>query len=84
MDDIFQEIDQLLEEMIFQQREKVYQTACEINPRLTRDDVLDAPGFSELASSPKFNYEDGILSGLISVQIALRANIYAKHRSSGL
>lgn len=80
LSEVFREIDQLLEEMISQQREKVYGVACEINPRLTRDDVLDAPGFPELASNPKFNYEDGILAGLISAQIALRANIYARYR----
>jgi hypothetical protein len=73
MDEIFREIDRLLEEMISQQREKVYEVAHEINPRLTQDDILDPSGFSELASNPRFNYEDGILAGLMSAQTAFRA-----------
>jgi hypothetical protein len=75
LNELFQAMDLLLEQMISQQREKVYQVAQEINPRLTWDDILDPPGFPELASNPRFNYEDGILAGLISVQMALRANI---------
>ena len=37
--------------------------------------------FPELVSDPRFTYEDGILAGLISAQIALRALIREQQES---
>ena len=64
--------DLLFDEMIEQQRSKVLAIARALNPRLTADDVMSPDDFPELAD-PKFAYEDGLLAGLISAQIALRA-----------
>ena len=61
-----------LDEAIAQQRAKVLALARRINPRLTDDDILSPMDFPELASDPQFNYEDGILAGLISAQAVLR------------
>lgn len=65
--------DRLFDEMIEQQRGKVLSMARSLNPRLTADDVMSPDDFPELASDPRFAYEDGLLAGLISAQIALRA-----------
>lgn len=73
MDVIFAEIEQLMEAMIGQQREKVLRIARSINPALTAEDVMNPQDFPELMRSGKYNFEDGILAGLISAQIALRA-----------
>jgi len=62
-----------LDAAIFQQRAKLLTLARRINPRLTDDDVLSPADFPELARDPQFNYEDGILAGLISAQAVLRA-----------
>ncbi len=62
-----------LGEAIAQQRAKVLALARRINPRLTGDDVLSPADFPELAGSPAFNFEDGVLAGLISAQAILRA-----------
>jgi len=69
------DLDALFDEMIAQQRDKVLRIARELNPRLTPDDVLSPQDFPELAADPRFAYEDGILAGLISAQIAVRARL---------
>ena len=67
------EMETLLEQMIVQQRGKVLAIARSLNARLTEDDILSPQDFPELAESARFNYEDGLLAGLLSAQIAIRA-----------
>ena len=66
-------IDGLLSEMIDQQRVKVLVVANGLDARLTQDDILSPQDFDVLAADPRFNYEDGLLAGLLSAQIAVRA-----------
>lgn len=61
--------------MIEQQRVKVLKLAREALPHLGPEDVLNPIDFPELKAHPTFEYEDGILAGLISAQIALRADL---------
>lgn len=67
--------DQLLDRMIEQQREKVLRLAREAIPHISPEDVMNPNDFPELKAHPTFDYEDGILAGLISAQIALRAEL---------
>ena len=62
-----------LDQAIEHQRAKLLALATRINPRLTADDVLSPADFPELAGDPQFNYEDGILAGLMAAQAILRA-----------
>lgn len=66
--------DAALEEAVVQQRAKLLALARRINPRLTDDDVLSPADFPELANDLQFNYEDGILAGLLAAQAVLRAS----------
>jgi hypothetical protein len=59
--------------MIIQQRAKVNRLAREAVPDITPDDVLNPHDFPELKEHPTFEYEDGILAGYISSQMAIRA-----------
>ena len=68
-------VEALLERMIEQQRTKVLKLAREALPHLGPEDVLNPFDFPELKAHPTFEYEDGILAGLISAQIALRAEL---------
>jgi hypothetical protein len=68
-----EEMETLLEQMIQHQRARVLALARAINPRLTGDDILSPDDFPELAADPRFTYEDGLLAGLLSAQMALRA-----------
>jgi hypothetical protein len=67
--------DSLLERMISQQREKVLRLAREAVPHVSADDVLNPHDYPELKAHPSFEYEDGILAGLLSAQMALRAEV---------
>jgi hypothetical protein len=68
-----EELERLLDEMIAQQRARVLVHARRLNGTLTDDDVQQPHDFPELAGSPEWNYEDGILAGYQAVQAAVRA-----------
>jgi hypothetical protein len=68
-------LEQLLDEMVAQQRARVLTHARRLNGKLTDDDVQQPHDFPELAGSPEWNYEDGILAGYQAVQAALRATL---------
>jgi hypothetical protein len=67
------ELERLLDEMVAQQRARVLAQARRLNGTLTDDDVQQPHDFPELAGSPEWNYEDGILAGYQAVQAAIRA-----------
>ena len=67
------EVERVLAELIAQQESKLRAYAARIDPKLTPDDLLQPHDFPSLARDPGFNYEDGVLAGLRSAAIALRA-----------
>lgn len=81
---VLQETDALFEELIAQQRRKVLRLAREAVPSLTFDDVLNPHDHPELKQHPTFEYEDGLLAGLLAAQMAVRARIAAPLRDQGL
>jgi hypothetical protein len=78
--DLIHEADALLSAMIDQQRAKVTSRAREVMPGCTFEDVLNPDGVEPLRGDAAFNYEDGILAGLISAQVALRARVFGPHQ----
>ena len=75
-------LENLFEQMIAQQRVKVLAVARSIAPRSTADDILSPQDFPELAEDPRFNYEEGLLAGLLSAQMAVRAEIRRRDSAS--
>lgn len=67
--------ERLFDTMIEQQRQKVLRLAREAVPHISPEDVMNPHDFPELKAHPTFEYEDGILAGLVSAKIALRAEI---------
>jgi hypothetical protein len=67
------ELDRLFDELIAHQRRRVLEFARRLNPRITDDDVLSPIDMPELARDPEWNYEDGLLAGYLSAQMAVRA-----------
>lgn len=65
-------ITQLLEEMVEHQQTKVLKVAREIIPDATPEDIRNPQDFPGLSDDSLFNYEDGILTGYLSMQTALR------------
>ncbi|MBA3603577.1 MAG: hypothetical protein H0W50_08050 [Parachlamydiaceae bacterium] len=68
------ELDQLLQELIDGQQKTLLQLARRIVPNATSDDILQPNDFPELENHPHFRYEEGLLAGLQSAQIALRCH----------
>lgn len=70
--------DRMFEQMIGQQRAKVLRLAREAVPNLGPEDVLNPHDFPELKAHPTFEFEDGLLAGLVAAHIALRAEIHLR------
>ena len=68
-------VDRLLTQMVDQQEHKVLTLARQMVPDLTPEDLRNPQDFAALARDPDFNYEDGLLAGLRSAQIAVRAEL---------
>lgn len=56
--------EELFDEMIAQQEEKVFKLAEKIIPHITREDILQPNDFPQLECNPFFRYEEGVLEGL--------------------
>ena len=67
-------LDRLLEEMIEDQRRRLLALAERLVPGLGPDDLLQPHDHPQLAASPDFNFEDGILAGYLAFRAALRAS----------
>jgi hypothetical protein len=67
-------VEDLLEEMIAEQRRRLSALAVRLAPELTDDDLLQPHDHVRLAASPDFQFEDGILAGYLAVRAALRAS----------
>ena len=68
-------LDRLLMEMVDQQHAKLLRLAREVVSDLTAEDLRNPQDFPQLSRDPQFNYEDGILAGLRSAHIAVRAEL---------
>jgi hypothetical protein len=66
---------QLYERMISQQQAKVLRLAREAVPNISPEELRNPHDFPQLKEHPTFEFEDGILAGLISANVALRAEI---------
>jgi hypothetical protein len=76
-----QSIDLLIEEMVQWQRKKLLEEGRKIVPTLTPDDVLQPNDFPELENNPEFRYEEGILAGYQSMQVAVRSQLNSEKRA---
>jgi len=61
-----------LQRMIDQQQHKCLELARRLRPGLTADDITQPHDFPELAHNWHWNYEDGMLAGLLAAQLTLR------------
>lgn len=63
----------LLKEIVEGQQKKVEKCGREILPHLTAEDLLQPNDFPELEHHPYFRYEEGVLAGIYTVQMAFQA-----------
>lgn len=63
-------LENLFEELIVQQRKKLFKYGKSIAPQVTEDDLLQPNDFPELENHPAFRYEEGVLEGLMTARMA--------------
>ena len=81
LEQLFADMEALLERIIGQQRDKVMAVALDILPHLQPEEIEDPQDHPEVAADPMFNHEDGLLSGLLSARAVLRSNIIDVYRA---
>jgi hypothetical protein len=78
MTEALEALEALFDTMVAQQRAKVLKLAREAVPNIGPEDVLNPHDFPELKAHPTFEFEDGILAGLVSAQVAVRAELKSR------
>lgn len=67
------QIEQLFSDLVEGQREKMLTFAKEIVGNITHDDLLQPQDYPELENHPYFRYEEGVLEGMLTAQMALNS-----------
>lgn len=67
------EMERVIDEIAEGQKRTVLILGRRIVPTLTTEDVLQPNDYPELENHPEFRYEEGVLAGIQTVQMALRA-----------
>jgi hypothetical protein len=67
--------ERLFDEMVRLQHQKVVRLAREVLPYVSEEDLRNPFDFPQLREHPTFEYEDGLLNGLLAAQVALRAEV---------
>ena len=63
----------LMEKLIEDQKKDLLKTGRRLVPNLTPEDLLQPNDYDQLEDHPHFRYEEGILTGYQSVQMAIMA-----------
>lgn len=69
------EIAALFDELIDAQRAKTLALARRIDPSLTEDDLFQPHDHPRIATHPGYQFEDGVLAGLLAARAAFRARM---------
>jgi len=70
---LWTEINKTIFEIITQQEKELLDNGRRIVPTLTPEDMLQPNDYPELENNPNFRYDEGVLAGLNTIQMALRA-----------
>ena len=66
-------VEAVIQEILEMQHKKTLACGRRIIPALTADDMLQPNDFPLLENHPEFRYEEGVLEGIRTVHMALRA-----------
>lgn len=69
-------VDKLIETIVKSQQQDLLRLGRRIIPTLTTEDMLQPNDYPILENHPEFRYEEGVLSGIQTIQMALRALYY--------
>lgn len=67
------DVHRFIDQMVDEQKKSLLNLGRKKVSSLTPEDILQPNDYLELEEDPIFRYEEGILAGLQSVQIALRS-----------
>lgn len=73
MEPSWDSIEKIIEEIIEAQKKQLLKDGRRLVPTLTPEDMLQPNDYPELENHPAFRYEEGVLAGVQTVQMALRA-----------
>ncbi len=76
--------EELIQKLIEHQQAKVLKVAREIVPDATPEDIRNPQDFPDLVADTLFNYEDGILTGYLTLLTALRKRSRTENPDSKL
>ena len=77
----WKKVSLLLQEIADQQQKKLLICGRRIIPTLTDEDMLQPNDYPTLENHPHFRYEEGILEGIRTIQMALRVLENEKNES---
>lgn len=66
-------MEEILNDLIKNQENTLWEIGKRIVPNLTKEDLLQPNDFDELEYNPFFRYEEGVLAGLLTAKTALQA-----------
>lgn len=69
----WEKIEQLVRELVQFHQTQLFKCGRRIIPHLTPEDLLQPNDYQELEFNPHFRYEEGVLAGIQTVQMALWA-----------
>lgn len=72
----YTEVQYLVDSLIEGQKKTLLSVGRRIVPILTPEDILQPNDYPELENHPHFRYEEGVLAGMQTIQMAL----YAKRK----
>lgn len=71
-------MEEIFEELIAYQKERILNFGRSIIPYLTQDDLLQPNDYPELENNPLFRYEEGILEGILTAQMVYQRALKEK------
>lgn len=74
--DLWKTVEGCMAELVDHQQKQLLALGRRVVPTLTPEDMLQPNDYPELENHPVFRYEEGLLAGLQSAQMALRALKY--------
>ncbi len=74
MSDTWLATEELINEVVEGQRQRLLHLGRQIIPTLTPEDILQPNDYPELENNPVFRYEEGLLAGMQAIHMALRAH----------
>lgn len=69
----WKDVESLIQEIADLQKTTLLKQAKKLVPQVTPDDLLQPNDYPELENNPLFRYEEGVLAGIYTIEMALRS-----------